>query len=399
MPRLETFTGVRYAVPGGYLDDLIAPPYDVITPAERRVLAGRHEHNAVHLELPVDEDGADRYPLAARRWEAWRADGVLRRDPEPAFYVYRMGFRDEAGHPRQTTGVIGALELTPPGAGIFPHEHTTSRDKADRLSLMRACRANLSPIWALSPAEGLSALCEPAGPPDARATDSEGVHHRLWAVTRPALLEAIASLVSAHPVVIADGHHRYETGLAYREERRQAGGGAPGSYDAIMALVVELAEDQLTVEPIHRLLSGLPDDLVLDEALSSHFEAVADGPPDPARLPARMAEAGSLALVTPSGTWLLHPRPGSAAADQDVDAGRLGEALASLPDHRVVYQHGVEPAVAAVSSGEAQAAVLLRPATVAQIAATGMGGARLPPKTTYFRPKPRTGMVFREVEG
>ena len=399
MPRFDPFPGVRYSTGNGALDDLVAPPYDVISRSERDALAARSRHNAVHLELPVDEDGLDRYQGAARRWRAWREAGVLRTDPDPAFYVYRMGFHDESGRPRQTTGVIGALELSPPGQGIFPHEHTTSRDKADRLSLLRACRANLSPIWTLSPAEGLSALCEPTGPPDARATDAEGVHHRLWAVTRPAVVEAVSALVESGPTVIADGHHRYETGLAYRDERRAANGGSAGGYDAIMAYVVELADDQVTVEPIHRLVSGLPDGLDVIEALFAHFEPLDARGEDPARLPARMAEADALALVTPAGAWLLRPRPGSAAAGHDVDAGRLGVALASLPDHRLAYQHGADRAVAALAAGEAQAAVLLRPATVAQIAATGMGGERLPPKTTYFRPKLRTGMVFREVTG
>ncbi|MEO6121635.1 MAG: DUF1015 domain-containing protein, partial [Acidimicrobiales bacterium] len=243
MPRLSPFAGVRYAVPDGRLDDLVAPPYDVIDPAQAAALAARSEYNAVLLEAPQDEPDRDRYAAAASRWSAWRRDGVLVDDPEPAFYVYRMGFHDASGRPRQTTGVIGALELSDPRSGqILPHEQTTPKDKADRFSILSSCRANLSPIWALSPTEGLSALCEPVGPPDARATDEDGTHHRLWRVTAPAVLGAISDLVGCSAVIVADGHHRFETALAYQAERHQAAGRG-GDFDAVMALVVELADD------------------------------------------------------------------------------------------------------------------------------------------------------------
>ncbi|HEX2063323.1 MAG TPA: DUF1015 domain-containing protein, partial [Acidimicrobiales bacterium] len=306
---------------------------------------------------------------------------------------------DEAGRPRQTTGVVGALELTPPGQGIVPHEHTTPKDKADRLSLLRKCRANLSPIWVLTPGSGLSELCEPTGPPEARATDDDGVHHRLWRITRPATLDAVSELVGGDNVIVADGHHRYETGLTYREERREANGGAPGAYDAIMACVVELSEEQLMVHAVHRLVSGLPEGTDLLGTLSEHFDIAEAGSVAPGALSAAMADTGGMALVTGSGAWLLRPRPGSAAADEDVDSWRLDVALKSLPEHTVSFQHGADRAVEEVRSGRAQAAVLLRPVTVAQIAATGEGGRLLPPKTTFFQPKLRTGMVFREVPG
>ena len=400
MPRFEPFPGVRYRVGDGYLDDVVAPPYDVISLEERAGLARRSEHNAVRLELPEDEAGRDRYQVAADLWEEWRAKEVLVADAGPSFYLYRMGFHDEAGRPRQTSGVLGALQLSPPAQGeVLPHEHTTPKDRADRLELLRSCRANISPIWGLSLAQGLAALCQPPGPPDARATDDEGVHHRLWRLTRPGLLDAISAGVASAPVLIADGHHRYETALAYQEERRAASGDRPGAYDAVLAYVVELSEEELRVRPIHRLLSGLPAALDLLDALSAHFELL-DAGSDVTGLPATMAEAGALALVTAGGAWLLRPRPDTVgAASHDLDSSRLDVALASLPPHTVSYQHGVDRVVAAVASGRAQAGVLLRPATVAQIAAVGRGGERMPPKTTFFHPKPRTGMVFREVPG
>ena len=402
VPVFEPFAGVRYQAADGRLDDVLAPPYDVIGPDDREQLTGRSEHNAVRMELPADEDGRNRYQVAAELWQRWQAEGVLAADDEPSFYIYRMGYHDDAGQPRQTTGVFGALRLSTLDEGqVLAHEHTTPKAKADRLDLLRACQANLSPIWVLSPTAGLSELCEPAGPPDARGTDVDGVHHRLWRVVEPARLEAIAAAVAANPVIIADGHHRYETALAYRDERRAATGGAAGAYDAVLVWAVEASADQLTVAPTHRVVSGLPEGFDLHAALSSSFDADDAGDVEPGPdLMRRMDEAGALALVTRRGTWLLRPTPATnGAAAHDLDSSRLEVAVASLPPHTLAYHHDVATAVAEVTAGRAQGAVLLRPATVAQIAEVGRGAARMPAKTTFFSPKPRTGMVFRAVPG
>ncbi len=399
MPCILSFAGIRYDAGATGLDALTAPPYDVVSAEERARLVQRSEHNAARLEMPADEAGRDRYQVAAELWREWRGNGILVADPEPSLYLYRMGFHDEQGRPRQTTGVIGALELSTPGEQVLPHEHTTAKDKTDRLNLLRACRANLSPIWVLSLARGLSALLEPSGPPVARTTDDEGVHHRLWRVSQAGVLNAVCEAAASAPVVIADGHHRYETALAYRDERRRANGGVGGAYDAVMAYVVELADEQLTVRPVHRLLSGLDPGTDLVDALSAHFDVVADAAPD-AGLPHRMDEQGALGLVTAGRAWLLRPRPETlAAAAHGVDSSVLDVALGSLPSHRLGYQHGAAEVVAAVGRGEAQAAVLVRPVTVGQIAEVAGGGERMPPKTTFFAPKLRTGLVFREVPG
>jgi uncharacterized protein (DUF1015 family) len=419
VPRFEPFAGVRYDPTRVDLDDVIAPPYDVIGPDERARLEARSPWNVVRIDLSEPEAGRDRYDNACHHFHDWLDAGVLVADEEPSFYVYRMGFHDEQGRPRQTAGVIGALELSVPGQGdVLPHERTMSKPKDDRLDLMRACRANLSPVWGLSLAAGLSSLCELPGPPVARTTDDEGVHHRLWRISQPGVVEAIASAVASSPVVIADGHHRYETALAYRDEQRAAGSEA-GPHDLLMAYIVELADEQLTVRPIHRLVSGLPPDLDLVEALSPFFDPFEAGPlSGAASLPARMADAGALALVRRDQTWLLRPRPdaftvrvvdgaGGRPMDADgaggrpmetaLDSSRLATALDALPQHHVAYQHGVDAIVAAVEKGDAQAGFLLRPATVAQIAAAARARRRMPAKTTFFYPKPRTGLVFRRL--
>ncbi|HUP85839.1 MAG TPA: DUF1015 domain-containing protein [Acidimicrobiales bacterium] len=392
MPGFSPFRGVRYNAEGGFVDDVIAPPYDVISPSDREALVARSEHNAVRLELPADEEGGNRYDVAARLWRQWHDERVLVADDEPSFYAYRMGFHDEAGHPRQTTGVLGALHLEAPGNGILPHERTTAKDKADRFDLIRSVRANLSPIWALSPTSGLSALATPEGPPDARATGEHGVHHRLWRLTAPAVLDGITEAIAANPVLVADGHHRYEIGLAYRSESA-----SPGS-DKILALVVELAEEQLSVRAIHRVLRRLPDGFDLAAALEPFFEVFETTPPDETIL-GRMDDAGALALITPRRTSLLRPRQSTIdAAGHDLDSSRLDVALAALPEHDLTFQHGWDRASGFVANGDADAAVLLRPATVGQIAAISHGGERMPPKTTFFYPKPATGLVFRSLD-
>jgi uncharacterized protein (DUF1015 family) len=309
-----------------------------------------------------------------------------------------MSFSDPAGEPSHTVGVIGALGLEPPGEGILPHEETTPKAKTDRLELLRATRANLSPIWGLSPGTGLSTHVQPPSHPVERVTDDDGVVHEVWPIGDGDQIRAIRAAVESAPVLIADGHHRFETALHYREEEKKAGSRS-SEEDAVMALVVELTEEQLTVQAIHRLLHGLPDGFDLPGALEEWFDVTPAEPVDRTIL-SRMEEAGALAVLTPAQAYLARPRSKVVeAATHDLDSSRLDVALAALPQHQLVYQHGWENCAAAVAAGTASAAVLLRPATVAQIAAISHGGVRMPPKTTFFWPKPRTGMVIRELIG
>ncbi len=399
MPRFLPFRGLRYSPAHlSSLDDVVCPPYDVISPTERLALEARSPYNVVRVELPQPDGDTDPYRRAATLLDSWRDGGIVRRDPEAAFYGYRMTFTDPDGAPRSTVGVIGALELEPPGDGILPHEETTPKAKTDRMELLRATRVNTSPIWGLSPASGLSARLTPPATPAEHVTDGDGVAHQLWPIADPVAVAAIRAAVESQPVLIADGHHRFETALAYQEERA---GGPPGSAgeDLVMALIVELRAEQLTVQAVHRLLSGLPGGFDLPEALAPWFDVTPTGPPD-RTIGARMGDAGAMAVLTLSGAWLARPRPGvTAAASHDLDSSRLDVALASLPAHHVTYQHGWATCAAAVATGQADAAVLLRPAAIDQIGAIARGGIRMPPKTTYFWPKPRTGMVLRELLG
>jgi uncharacterized protein (DUF1015 family) len=394
VPRFEPFRGIRYA-PDVDLAAVLAPPYDVIDAEGRARLEARDARNAVRVELPVEgDDGTDRYTAAGCLFDEWLASGVLVQDDEPSFYVYRMGYHDAEGRARQTAGVVGALELSAPGeADVLPHERTMSKPKDDRLRILRSCRANLSPVWCLSLAEGLGSLCELPGGPDMRATDEDGVHHRLWRVAQAGVVDAIRDAVASQPVVIADGHHRYETAIAFREEVRAAHGGTGGDADLLMTFVVELAEEQLTVRPIHRLLHAVGDGVELPDALDRWFEPFeTDAAVE--TLPDRMIDAGALALVVPGGAWLLRPRdPRPGEPDSRLLDGVLDELGAE-----VTFHHDAAQVAALVGKGEARAGILLRPPTVAQIAAAARARLRMPEKTTFFHPKPRTGLVFRRLD-
>jgi uncharacterized protein (DUF1015 family) len=199
-------------------------------------------------------------------------------------------------------------------------------------------------------------------------------------------------------VVLADGHHRFETARAYQAECRQANGGAAGPYDLVMALVVELSADQLTVGAIHRTISGLPEDFDLVDALAPWFDVVRAGAADDRTLGA-LADSNSLALVTGDQAYLLLAHTDVQEQEgNDLDSNLVARVLAELPPHEVMHRHSVAEAMQAVRDGEGQAAFLLRPVTVAQIDEWANARRRMPPKTTFFSPKPRTGMVFRSLD-
>ncbi len=402
-PRFEPFRGLRYDDSLAPLPEVICPPYDVVDEVERAALAGRSPYNAIHVELPIESPSVpgDRYTNAAALFQTWQKEGALLADDAPCLYVYRMAFRDETGAERSSTGVVGALGVDASGEGsVLPHERTMPKPKGDRLDLLRATATNTSPIWGLSLAEGLTSACDAAtgGRPAAlAATDDDGVNHELWPVSDPQAISAICALVGSTPIVIADGHHRYETALFYRQEQREASGDTPGAYDLVMALVVELTEEELFVQAIHRLISGLPSGFDLLAALATYFE-VREGEDELNALGRQMVREGGLGLVLGGRHYLLIPKPTvEAEAEAELDSSRLDVALAGIGPHNLEYQHGASIAAGLAESGKVDAAVLLRPATVSQIADTAHSGRRMPPKTTFFQPKPRTGMVYRPV--
>jgi uncharacterized protein (DUF1015 family) len=414
VPDVLPFPGIRYdcGAAGAELGMLAAPPYDVVDEELHATLEANDERNSVRLILPRDPvdpaDGGDRYQLAATTFETWLHEGVLFRDGAPRFYGYRMRYRDAHGRARHTHGVIGALTLPERDAtDVLPHERTLPKAKSDRLSLLSAMRVNVDPIWCLTLRAGLTDLLEPAAPL-CSCRDEDGVEHELFAIDDAAQIDAITQAIGEAPLVLADGHHRFETACNYRD-RLRAEGVEVGGANAIMSLVVELSEDELCIDAIHRLVT-VPDGVDVRATLADAFTIDALGPNTSdvvERLVARMPEAGALGLVDRHGAALATPRDEivapllatepevvrhtSAAVVEQVVVPRLADAT-------WVYRHDAFAVAAQVDKGAASAALLCVPVSVSQTRAAAVAGIRMPQKTTFFSPKPRTGMVFRSLD-
>jgi len=391
VPRFEPFRALRYA-PAVDLDAVIAPPYDVLSDADVDALEARDARNIVHIDVP--RGGDDRYQRAGRLLRSWIDDATMVRDDEPTFTLYRMRFTDAAGTARDLVGVLGGLEVVDEGAGgVLPHERTTPKASTDRLDLTRATDANLSPVWGLSLARGLTALLTELGEPVGAVT-VEGVEHVVERVSDPARVAAIREHVGRDDVLIADGHHRYGVSRVFRDEVREATGRTDTPAEQTLAFVGELVADQLSIEAIHRLCTGISFADVR-AALASCFDLAPAERPSPATL-ATMEDEGRLVLVGPDGAEWLTPKPGAFDAVRALDGAWLEHALAGTTAE-VTYQHGLDEVLAAVDDGTATAAVLIRPVSIAEIERTARDGVLMPPKSTFFTPKLRTGFVIREL--
>jgi uncharacterized protein (DUF1015 family) len=349
----------------------------------------------VRIDVPREADGPGRYEAAAAMLREWVASGALVTDDAPTFTLYRMSFTDEAGNERETVGVIGALEVVDVGSPeVLPHERTTPKASTDRLELTRATEANLSPVWGLSLTAGLSDLLAAPGDLLGEVT-VDGVTHRVERVADAARIAAIANAVSTSPVLIADGHHRYSVARTYRDEQRAARGGDGGGAELTMTYVGELVADQLSVAAIHRIYRGIEPATLLAR-LGEWFDAEPAGRVQPT-FATETVERGALCFVGAdgTGTWLT-PKAERFEGVRNLDGALLEHALDGLP-HDVDYQHGVDEAVERVTSGDVAAAVLIRPVSVEEIRRTATEGLLMPPKSTFFTPKLRTGLVVRPL--
>ena len=395
MPRFEPFQALRYRR-NVDLHDVCSPPYDVLSDADRLALATQHANNIVLIDMPVSATG-NAYEHAATVLKQWMSDGVMVRDETPSFTLYRMRFTDSTGKPRNVVGVIGALEVVDEGAGgVLPHERTTPKAKTDRLELTRATDANLSPVWGLSLAAGLSTLLTEPAELLGELTDDLGVVHSVERVTDDARIAAISAAIAAHPVVIADGHHRYAISRTYRDETRELTNSTTTGAELTLTYINELIDEQLSVAAIHRLYEGITYKQ-LAAALSPFF-TINDADPVGETTLSQMNERGSLCLVAKTGrTHWLTPIAEKFAGIRNLDSAYLEHALSSV-QHEVRYQHGVSEVQRELQTSDATAAILIRPVSVAEIQRTANEGLLMPPKSTFFTPKLRTGFVLREMK-
>ena len=438
MPEVRPFRALRYESEIiGDLAAVVSPPYDVISPTEAAVLLARHPKNVVRLDLPVGEQGDgpdDRYRRAARTFAAWRSDGTFHKDPRPSLYVYEQAYRLPGSTiERVQRGFFGRLRLEPfgPGSGVLPHEQTMSASREDRYKLLRATGVNTSPVVGLysDPAGQAARILDEVArtTPIADVSDVDGVRHRMWALPAEGSgAGQVASLISAAgagPITIADGHHRYETALRYRDERRMSRSCEEDpAFDYILALFLDAASP-LTVLPTHRVVGGLGDDGVgaLRRGLADLFdEDPVEGPSSllaafGAAQPARGGH-GRIGLWTRAGAAILTARraafepllPASGEALRQLDVSLLQVALerlvgidqAALTAGRVTYTKSADEAIGWVNVGTdgADVAFLLEPTPVASIVEVAREGDLMPPKSTYFYPKPLTGLVLNPHE-
>lgn len=395
VPKFEPFPALRYATKETTdITALSSPPYDVFDESVRAQYASLNPHNIVRIDYPIESDGAARYENAATTLQSWIASGVIVRDTTPSFSIYRMTFTDEAGRTRTTVGVIGALEVVDEGAGgVLPHERTTPKAKTDRLDLTRATKANMSPVWGLSLTAGLTRALEQSGTVVAECIDEEGVHHVLERVDDSGRIREISDLVGKNPVLIADGHHRYAISRTYRDEARSHGG--PLGAELTMTYVAELVQEQLSVAAIHRLYDIDPE--TLRNALATYYTFSEAGTVSTQTI-SEMDSRGCLCLVGPDGRGtFLTPREESFTGVRALDSSRLEHALTNTP-HSVTYQHGVNDVLSRLTNNECASAILIRPVSLEEIRRTADTGELMPPKSTFFTPKLRTGLVMRPLD-
>jgi uncharacterized protein (DUF1015 family) len=388
VPTAAPFVGLLYdPAVAGDLQSLTTPPYDQISPEEQDRYRHASPYNAVRLELATGANGVgvggDRYADAATLLTEWRAGGVLKEAVEPAVYPYEMDFRG-FGVERRVRGVIVEIDLEPYGGSIVPHEGTLPEPLRDRLALLRSVRANLSPVFGVfqEPSQELTAFLDTATrrDPDRTVTDESGTRHSLW--VSPGGNQVVPEVLRERTIMVADGHHRYEVALAYREEMRAKHG--PGPWDRLMILIVDAGTDPPLVLPFHRVLT-------LEAPMPADARPVRDLQEVLAGLRDDDLTVGAVRMDGADAVHLL----GTIAGEPPTVGALHAGLLAGVAGADVRYVADAGEAEAMVRRGEGAAAYLLPATTVERIREVVDSGRRLPEKSTYFWPKPRTGMVFR----
>ncbi|MBA2505649.1 MAG: DUF1015 domain-containing protein [Thermoleophilaceae bacterium] len=420
MATIRPLNTVRYDLGTvGSLDAVTAPPYDVIDGPMRAELLAKSPLNVVEIDLPEDTGGGDPYLHAQTVWENWLEQGVLVREREPAIWALTQDYRAPDGRDYTRHGFFAAVKVEDYGPGrIRPHERTHPGPKIDRLNLTRATRANLSPIFSLFPDFGDQAweALEPvtAEEPFGTATDADGTVNKLWRVSDPGVIEAVTGAIADGELLIADGHHRYETARVYAEEI-----GGEGPHQWVLMFLCSLSDPGLTIFPTHRLVSGLTDGK--REALRSAIEElfdVSDIPEEelqPAsnvpgivfgyldahhRKPQRLTlrDHGPVEQALPDKP-APYRRLDTAVLETLILKGALGMSGDDI-DHKngLDYSKNTQDARAAIEDGRAEAVFFMRPIPVEDVREVAAAGESMPPKSTYFFPKIPTGLVFNPLE-
>jgi uncharacterized protein (DUF1015 family) len=425
--EVSPFRGIHYnQMIVGDLARVICPPYDVITPAQQKLYCEESSYNAIHLEFPTgsQEPKGDSYQRAAITFQQWLKQGVLQLNSVSSFYLHDHDF-EYSGEKKVRRGLIARVKLGPWGSGIYPHEETFPKAKGDRLQLMRACRANFSPLLSLYSdskrkiAPILSRIAQEKPLMSLRAKRSNLLDsneaHTLWAITEPEIKRELSQFLSSQPLYIADGHHRYETALAYQQERakKQSVTGKE-AFQYVMLELVDFSDPGLVILPLHRLVRGIaPSILVgLEDQLRNFF--VLESVP---------LKAGDCRLPTDSCLGILGLQPRSLVVlrqRQDISLeammpGKRSEAYrqfnVSILNHiildkmlgltsreDVAYTVDLKEAHQQIKEKKYQLAFLLNPPQPEMVKAVADAQDRMPSKSTYFYPKLPAGLIINPLD-
>jgi len=439
MPTIIPFHGVRYdTTVVGDVKQVVAPPYDIIDAAWQKALHDRHPQNIIQLELGLDQPGDgpthNRYTRAASTLGDWLKSGALKRDAQPTLYYYTIEYTPPyapSGSPTKILkGFLATVKLEALDSGlIYPHENTRSAAKTDRLNLLEACKANFSPIWSLysDPQGVVMGLLERAikgKPAPIDFHDDVGFRQQLWAVTDPAVLKHAVDALRSKPLFIADGHHRYETALNYQKLRRQQDGSPAGqhAYDGVLMLLTALEDPGLTVLPTHRVTTTvLPTYDRVQSLLGTTFD-LQEFPFTAAtqattrakfiealRTNGRMVPVFGLALKGDSRYAMLSLKPAhrplaEASPRAKLDVSLLQQLVVTTlcstheEQEAILYTKDDHEALDWVAKGTGTGALLLNATKVSEVQAVATAGERMPHKSTYFFPKPLTGLVMNVME-
>ena len=419
MAQLEPLRALHYdQTKTGGLQPVVAPPYDVIDPEQRTELEARSPYNVVRIDLPQAPDGGDPYAHAAELFGRWQVDGALVGDSQPAVWPLEQDYTGPDGAARTRHGFLARVRVEPYGPGrIRPHERTHPGPREDRLRLTRATKANLSPIFALfsdpqgAAARALAVTSEEK--PWAQTTDDDGTVNRIWRVSDPAAIAAAQDALSGTELLIADGHHRYETARVYAEEV-----GGEGEHRYVLMCLVALQDPGLTVFPTHRLVRGLRPDQheTLADALRRDFDieplqttdALTPAPGDEVKIGYIDAHFRRPFMLTLKESAIAdaalpeHAEPYRQLDTAVLEALILKGAL-EMTDERIDHLDGLgyarsdAEALGLVTSGQYDAAFFMAPTPVDRVQAVAASGESMPPKSTYFYPKVPTGLVFNRL--
>lgn len=422
MAEIKPFRGVRFNTQkAGTMEELICLPYDVISEQQRREYIDKNSYNIVRLELPVAENGIlDPYEAAAQLLESWIADGIMARDEKPSLYIYDEEYTLH-GETKSIRGIVSLVKLEDYESGIIlPHEQTLSKPKADRMNLIKATRSNMSAIYSLYSDNGrktslkLETLTNRK--PDVEAADGKNIH-RLWIVDDELEIAAICRDFEKRNLYIADGHHRYETYLNYRNICRANGEPEGSDCDYAMMLLVNMDDNQFSLFPTHRLIKNVENFNVSDliKALEADFRI--DEHHGTTSIKPTLNEyynSGRKAIAMYVGneddTWYLlklrsscdamnELMPNCSNALRNLDISTLHALVLDRVMHCdnedcIDYTRSFTQAVNSVKSGDYKCCFILNPTRMSQIKEIIESGEKMPQKSTYFYPKPTTGMVI-----